>query len=104
MTKKFFLVSVVWLLVIIVVEFLYSSVAKNVIELIPFSAMVLMPFGWESFFQWVLFGAVSYWAITVLGWDEPLIHKGAKLLLVAAIFLVLLDVILIGFIVAKGGL
>lgn len=104
MTKKILRVSLLWLLAMGAVQFLYPAVAKVVVESVPLAFVLLMPFGWEAFFQWVLFVGISYWAIIVLGWGGPALYKGAKLLLVAAICIVLLYGALFLFIFARGGL
>lgn len=94
----------VWLISLLALLLIYPSVGSWAIEHVPYSFLILAPFGLDSFFEWTLVFAISYWAIHALSWDESPVRKMAKWLVGGAVCIVLLHAAWVIFVVAKGGI
>ena len=102
--RKQLAVGLVWLAWLLALLFIYPLFVEKATEKIPYSFLLLAPFGSVSFPQWVLVAGLSYWAIRALGWDEPAIRKAAKWIGIGAVCILVLHAAWVLFVVAKGGL
>lgn len=102
--RKHISIGLVWLAGVLSLLFVYPLFGEKVAEGIPYSFLLLAPFGMVSFPQWVLVAGVSYWAVQALGWNEPPIRKAAKWIGIGVVCVVALHTAWVLFVLAKGGL
>ena len=102
--RKPFVVGLVWLVAVLALFLVYPPLGEMATERVPYSFLLLAPFGLMSFPQWALVAGVSYWAIGALGWNEPSIRKAAKWIGVGVACVLALHAAWVLFVVAKGGL
>jgi hypothetical protein len=104
LTREQVIVGLVWFAGLLVLLFAYPFFAEQALERIPYSFLLLAPFGWTSFSQWALVVGLSYWAIVALGWAGAPFRKAAALTGAVALGILMLHVAWVIFVVAKGGL
>jgi hypothetical protein len=97
-------VGLLWVGVLLFLAFFYSDIADYALRTIPYSFLLLTPFGWGSFFGWAMALAVSFWAAHALGWDEPSLRRVTKWLVAVACGILLMHAAWVVFVVARGGL
>lgn len=84
--------------------FFYPAFADYVLRTIPYSFLLLAPFGCDSIFRLAIALAVSFWAAHSLGCDEPFLYSLIKWLAAFVCGILLMHAGLVMFIVARGGL
>jgi hypothetical protein len=97
-------VGLVWLAALLALLLVYPQFGEMATEKVPYSFLLLAPFGLRSFPQWVVGAGVSYWAIRALGWNEPSTRKAAKWVGIGAVCVLALHAAWVLFVVTKGGL
>lgn len=102
--KKPIIVGFLWLVAFFALLLIYPLLGEMAVASVPYSFLLLAPFGLMSFPQWVMGVGVSYWAVRALGWNEPSTRKAAKWIGVGVVCFLALHAALVLFVVAKGGL
>jgi hypothetical protein len=101
---KNFAVGLLWISTLLFLVCFYSGFADYALKKIPYSFLLLAPFGWGSFFGWAMALGVSFWAAYVLGWDQPSLHTAGKWLVVVACGMLLMHGAWVFFVVSRGDL
>ena len=101
---KSIVVGILWVSALLFLAFFYTDIANYGLRTIPYSFVLLTPFGLMSFFGWVIALAASFWAVHALGWNEQSLGPTVKWLVVFACGIVLLHAAWVVFVVARGGL
>jgi hypothetical protein len=102
--RKSFAVGILWVGTLLFLAFFYLDIADYALRTIPYSFLLLAPFGWGSFFGWAMALAASFWAAHALGWDEPSLRRVIKWLVAVACGILLMHAAWVVFVVARGGL
>jgi hypothetical protein len=102
--RKQLIVALVWLASLAVLFLIYPSFCEQSMKRIPYSFLLLAPFGLVSFSQWTLVAGVSYWAVRALGWDEAAIRKAANWGGIGAACVLMLHAAWVLFVTAKRGI
>lgn len=102
--KKPIAVGLLWLLALLALLLVYPRFGEMAVENVPYSFLLLAPFGLMSFPQWVMGAGVSYWAIRALGWSEPPTRKVARWVGICTICVLALHAAWVLFVVTRGGL
>jgi hypothetical protein len=97
-------VGLLWISTLLFLVWFYSGIADYALRIIPYSFLLLAPFGWASFFGWAIALGVSFWAAHALGWDDPSLRTAGKWLMVVACALLLMHGAWVVFVVSRGGL
>jgi hypothetical protein len=103
-SQKPIVVGFTWFAVVLALTLVYPQFGEMAAEQVPFSFLILAPFGLNSFPQWVIGIGVSYWAIRALGWSEPPTRQTAKYVGIGVVFVLVLHVAWVLFVVTQGGL
>lgn len=102
--RKHFAAALVWLVCLALLFFIYPSLCEQAIKRVPYSFLLLAPFGLTLFSQWALVAGVSYWAIRALGWDNVAIRKAAKWCGIGAACVLVLHAAWVLFVLVKRGI
>lgn len=97
-------VSILWVGALLFLAFFYLNIADHTLRAIPYSFLLLAPFGWNSFFGWIIGLVVSYCAARALSWGEPPLRRAIKWAVAVACVIVLTHATWVLFVVARGGL
>ena len=97
-------VGTLWVGALLFLVFFHSDIASYAIRTIPYSFLLLAPFGWDEFVGLGMALAVSFWAAHALGLDKPSVRYVIKWLVAVVCGILLAHAALVVFIVARGGL
>jgi hypothetical protein len=82
----------------------YLDLEAKLIASVRYAFMLLTPFGWSSFFGWVIAFGISLWAAHALGWNDPVLRRVAKVGAVSSSGILLVHAAWVLFVVFRGGL
>ena len=102
--RKIFTVGVLWAGTLLFLAFFYPDIADYALRTAPYSFVLLTPFGFASFFGWVLALTIYFGAAHVLGWTASTLLRAMKWLVVLIFGFLLMHAAWVVFVIASGGL